>query len=424
MTKGILIKMLNLTTTVTPDTNQFNITCNGTLVTHNTTNITCIPNNTKAVNFPIPEYQPSVWEIVSLCFISVIVIFVNLLVILAYFNGARRLRTKTNLFVINLAVTDTMVGLISIPFWISSLLNFITKNHPLYKYLIILDVLFGTTSIFSLTAISFERMFAVKYPTTHHNLNDPPFYFIIGIIWCIGILTAGIRYNFPNPVGEKYYTLAVLIVAFLLPLVIIVCCYFMLFYTARSMMVASNQENNLSRDLRVAKTISIIIGLFVICWLPFFTVNMCYYFGTPSLRTKMLSSIGLISATKGMHYSNSMMNFFVYAVRSPDFRTAFKALLCSRCDKKVLRERLRTFSNAHMLLPGSLRVQRLKTSTTSGGSGGSLTNVTTLQTTPNQSLVNLQNNSGSLSLLRSDSGATSLLRNGKIPNNNDDNVFN
>ena len=62
-------------------------------------------------------------EIISLSIITLMIIVGNAMVILAYYTGPRRLRTRTNFFVINLAVSDIMVGLISVPFWITVLLS-------------------------------------------------------------------------------------------------------------------------------------------------------------------------------------------------------------------------------------------------------------------------------------------------------------
>lgn len=259
----------------------------------------------------------------------------------------------------------------------------------IYQFLILLDVLFGSVSIFSLSAISLERMYAVKYPAIHHNLSNKPFFITITLTWLIGVVMTGLKFA----MSEEPYTMLILWMVFLLPLAIIVFCYFVIFCTARSMFVASNQEGNLSRDLQVAKTISIIIGLFVVCWLPFFSINIAYYYGSSGNR-KFINNNGavLMSLSKGLHYSNSMMNFFVYAVKSPDFRNAFKELLCNRFDGKVIRERLRTMSNAHLHLKNSLRVERLrKSSGSSNEQFDSLSKTTSIN--PSGS------SSGSISLL-------------------------
>lgn len=265
----------------------------------------------------------------------------------------------------------------------------VIEDMYIYKFLILFDVLFGSVSIFSLSAISLERMYAVKYPANHHNLSNKPFFITIAMTWLIGVVMTGLKFA----VDEKPYTMLILWMVFLLPLTIIVLCYFVIFYTARNMFVATNQEGNLSRDLQVAKTISIIIGLFVICWLPFFTINIVYYYGSIGAKKFIiLNGIDLMSLTKGLHYANSMMNFFVYAVKSPDFRDAFKELLCNRFDGKVIRERLRTMSNAHLHLRNSLRVERLRKSPDSNdGRFDSLSKTTSIN--PSGS------SSGSVSLL-------------------------
>ena len=57
-------------------------------------------------------------EIVFLAQIAVLIILGNVLVILAFAKGPRRIRTFTNYFIINLAVSDILVGCLSVPIWI------------------------------------------------------------------------------------------------------------------------------------------------------------------------------------------------------------------------------------------------------------------------------------------------------------------
>lgn len=57
-------------------------------------------------------------ELIVLCLIAILVLVGNVLVILAFWLGPRSIRTHTNYFVVNLAVSDLMVGLFSLPFWI------------------------------------------------------------------------------------------------------------------------------------------------------------------------------------------------------------------------------------------------------------------------------------------------------------------
>ena len=56
-------------------------------------------------------------ELVYLGTVALLTLVGNCLVILAFIFGARSIRTYTNYFVVNLAVSDLMVGVLSLPFW-------------------------------------------------------------------------------------------------------------------------------------------------------------------------------------------------------------------------------------------------------------------------------------------------------------------
>ena len=59
-------------------------------------------------------------ELFVLGIIEVLILFGNALVITAFFKGPRRIRTITNYFVVNLAISDLMVGVLSVPFWFTT----------------------------------------------------------------------------------------------------------------------------------------------------------------------------------------------------------------------------------------------------------------------------------------------------------------
>ncbi len=57
-------------------------------------------------------------EVVFLIFLMVCIISGNCLVCLAFSSGDRKFRTVTNYFVINLALSDILVGIFSMSFWL------------------------------------------------------------------------------------------------------------------------------------------------------------------------------------------------------------------------------------------------------------------------------------------------------------------
>ena len=77
------------------------------------------------------------------------------------------------------------------------------------------------------------------------------------------------------------------------------------------------------REKKAAKTLVIITGAFVACWLPFFVVALvqaiCSW-EAPDFVASVFLWLG---------YLNSTLNPVIYTIFSPEFRQAFKRMLCS-----------------------------------------------------------------------------------------------
>ena len=91
---------------------------------------------------------------------------------------------------------------------------------------------------------------------------------------------------------------------------------------ARASQRLSQDRKKMKREHKAAKTLGIIMGAFLCCWLPFFiwylVENMCDVCNAPQLLVNFLFWIG---------YCNSAFNPIIYAFFSRDFRNAFKRIL-------------------------------------------------------------------------------------------------
>ena len=192
-----------------------------------------------------------------------------------------------------------------------------------YQVFIRFDVLLGTTSILSLMAISVERLFAIKFPATHFNLSWRPVACAIAMTWLLGIFIAGSRFLMTEP----QWTYVIISLSFLFPTIVIIGSYIMLYIAAKESMAMAQTSRRIDKEVQVARMIVIIIGLYLFCWMPFFIISILY---TECVSWCDAIPIPFAYFTKCLHYSNSMMNFFVYSLRSPDFRNTFKVLLFRR----------------------------------------------------------------------------------------------
>ncbi|XP_012557479.1 octopamine receptor 1 isoform X2 [Hydra vulgaris] len=263
-------------------------------------------------------------EIVVLVTVVLCALVGNCLIILAFIVGSKTVKTLRNYFIVNLAVADLMVVCLSLPLWIVSRIDVkLIHDAQIAKYFSAFDVLCGTTSILNLAAISLERMYAVNCPVRHFNLTPLPVLLVIAATWTIGFLLTAAKFVINIEKSNREYTVLLFVLAYLVPVFVIIVSYFIIYCYAISKTKGKSRCSRLKRDLKAAKTISVIIGLFILCWSPFFFINILYVF-------EIRSTTNVINISKLMHYSNSMMNFFVYGLRSRDFKRSFQSLLkCS-----------------------------------------------------------------------------------------------
>ncbi|XP_072177291.1 dopamine receptor 2-like [Diadema setosum] len=92
--------------------------------------------------------------------------------------------------------------------------------------------------------------------------------------------------------------------------------------------------SRMNREHKAAKTLGIVVGVFILCWLPFFIINVMAPF---CFQTCILSPDLVIPIATWLGYINSALNPAIYAFTSRNFKRAFKRILC-RCQSKKKRQ--------------------------------------------------------------------------------------
>ncbi|XP_061888053.1 5-hydroxytryptamine receptor 1A-beta-like [Entelurus aequoreus] len=84
----------------------------------------------------------------------------------------------------------------------------------------------------------------------------------------------------------------------------------------------------LARERKTVKTLGIIIGTFILCWLPFFIVALVM----PFCQARCFMPRWLADVFNWLGYSNSLLNPIIYAYFNKDFQGAFKKIIkCHFC---------------------------------------------------------------------------------------------
>lgn len=104
------------------------------------------------------------------CLVAVGATVGNALVIVA-FRRERRLRRRTNYYIVSLAVADLLVGLVGIPCAVLYSVG-LPRHLHLCMLSVSLIVVLCTVSIFSLVAVSADRYWAILYPMAYSTNSN------------------------------------------------------------------------------------------------------------------------------------------------------------------------------------------------------------------------------------------------------------
>ena len=273
----------------------------------------------------------------------------------------RRLRTVTNYFIVSLAVSDLLISVLSVPFRIHQTLHngVYCLNTALCWTWLLTDLTCACASICNLAAISVDRYIAIVHPFRYHSLMTTRVgWLVIAVVWTYSVSWAALSsFNWTNLGEEHFFTknecrkldkifyTVVTTMDFYVPLLIVLIMYGLVFRVAMnqaravaSLQPTSNRDRrgrrfsiNIVKEVKAAKTLAIVIGAFVICWFPFFTLLLISLWNLELLREPRVSKQTLLGLRGTFTYVlptiNSTLNPIIYALFNRDFRSAFFRLL-------------------------------------------------------------------------------------------------
>lgn len=117
----------------------------------------------------------------------------------------------------------------------------------------------------------------------------------------------------------------------LIPLLLMLAIYLCIFMAARRQLKlmevkavhGENSRSTLQKEVQVAKSLAIIVGLFAVCWLPLHIIN-CFTLYCPQCERPpaWIMYVAII-----LSHANSVINPFIYAYRIREFRQTFRKII-------------------------------------------------------------------------------------------------
>ncbi|XP_053985770.1 octopamine receptor beta-3R-like isoform X1 [Hylaeus volcanicus] len=316
--------------------------------------------------------------------------------VIASVRRHRRLRVVTNCYVVSLAAADLLVAMCAMTFNASAELS---GGKWLFGRFMCdvwnsLDVYFSTASILHLCCISVDRYYAIVSPLEYTVIMRqgtvgcmlgsawtlPAFISFIPIFMGWYTTQEHLEYMVKNPevcsfVVNRPYAVISSCVSFWIPGLVMIVMYYKIYKEAvrqrkalsrtssnivlnsvhhhrsstrqhhhQQMLLQAAAETGTSirqqtkswrAEHKAARTLGIIMGAFLLCWLPFFL----WYLTTSLCGEACYCPDTVVSVLFWIGYFNSALNPLIYAYFNRDFREAFKDTLksalpcCASCWK-------------------------------------------------------------------------------------------
>ncbi|XP_028654793.2 trace amine-associated receptor 1-like [Erpetoichthys calabaricus] len=305
--------------------------------------------------YRIPRTVTSRTILYSLFFIIVMVTIGGNLFVVISISHFKQLHSPNNLLVLSLATADLLLGVCVLPFsFVRSVESCWYLGTAFCKIHTIVDVTLCTVSIFHLGFIAVDRYYAVCDPLCYSTKITIKVAFLFVLIgWVIPFLYSFSLIFFDSYNkghedihaqmscnGDKCLLLYNELWSLINLCTFVIPCFAMIGIYGQIFKVASRQANMIqsmeskaqstdenknkishSRERKAAKTLGIVMGVFVCCWLPYFIVSLI------NVYINFTISEIVIDVVIWLGYLNSGFNPLIYAFFYPWFRKALKLML-------------------------------------------------------------------------------------------------
>lgn len=277
------------------------------------------------------------------------IVFGNLLIIYSIYRF-RMFHTRSYMLIANLAVSDLLVGLIYLPYDILYWnFKWIRQRKAMCILKFVLQHEFVGASVFNLLVISIDRYAAITYPLWRLQLSTKWTKIAIMVSWLASTVIAVVpfatvnsydasnnctfRWSMNFPIEYEISTFSVYMLAIIISFVL----YSLVARRTFGILKRNEQKGHNSPSVNqysfrrlissyeTTKIMILVLGVFVLCWLPYGVAVTVDYIAPLGPIGKTAKFIGGMLALL-----NSALNWIIFGVKNKNIRKSFKIIFCKK----------------------------------------------------------------------------------------------
>uniref|UniRef100_A0A8D2IVG3 Neuropeptides B and W receptor 2 n=1 Tax=Varanus komodoensis TaxID=61221 RepID=A0A8D2IVG3_VARKO len=259
---------------------------------------------------------------------------------------APKMKTVTNMFILNLAIADDLFTLV-LPINIAEhLLHYWPFGEVLCKVILSIDHYNIFSSIYFLTVMSIDRYLVVLATVRSKRMSHRTYraaciisfgiwllvtlivspFFVFANVYKddLDITSCGLNFPRPERLWFKASRIYTLILAFAIPVSTICILYTLMLYKLRGMHLNSNAKALDKAKKKVTIMVFVVLAVCLFCWTPFHLATIV------ALTTDLPQTpvvIGISYFITSLSYANSCLNPFLYAFLDDSFQKSFRKML-------------------------------------------------------------------------------------------------
>ena len=284
----------------------------------------------------------------------------------------RHLRTNTNFILLSLALTDLTMVVVMILSAVTTVTGEWIFGAWCCQAVASAGLSLSFISILHMSCLSIDRYIAIQKPFSYESIvTRRRVMTVLVLIWASGVIVPNIPFaNFEfravtygcsdmkwENTRRSFSPFSIFLVGIFVVIPFAIICFSnaVVFQTAfnharqlsrveksleqSSADICEKEEHqqakqrienhSLKREIKSAHTFALVVGLFLLCYIPFYSVGT--YRGL-SRSAKVPSSV--VRITTWVAFANSFINPIVYGLRYSPFRKAFKLLCLARCSER------------------------------------------------------------------------------------------